>query len=416
MVRIAVDYLQDRLLEVVFRRAIIYNVAWEDPRIDQQLLELTPSDSCLMLTTGGCNVLDRLLDGPAHIVAVDLNGSQNALLEIRLAAAISLDHEQFWRIFGQSDRALFEELYPERMRPLLSAPAAEFWDRNASIFDSFFYSGAAGGLARVICTLVRLMGLQSFVSQLPGCADLAAQHVLLEKHSGAIGRLIRLVDFWLPAFAPFAGVPASQLKLAPTSEASIVKVFIDRVFRKTHIANDNYFFAAYLFGKYTRYCCPRYLRPEHFLKLKANAGRVTVKTMLLQEAASLYPDGHFGAMILLDHMDWLTPEQVQQEWSVFSKKLSSTTGRVLWRTFAAEQKFVSLNFLAYETRRVREVEGASPDRVGMYSSTFLTRLPCVSSVADLDTRQAVAGSERGQAVASCRHRLVGLLGRLSNKE
>merc|ERR1712166_942666 len=118
-------------------------------------------------------------------------------------------------------------------------------------------------------------------------------------------------------------------------------------------------------------------------------------------------------MILLDHMDWLTPEQVQQEWSGFSKKLSPTTGRVLWRTFAAEQKFVSLNFLAYETRRVREVEGASPDRVGMYSSTFLTRLPCVSSVADLDTRQAVAGSERGQAVASCRHRLVGLLGRLS---
>ena len=65
----------------------------------------------------------------------------------------------------------------------------------------------------------------------------------------------------------------------------MVKTFLDRVFRKTLISGDNYFWYAYLYGKYSRQCCPRYLRPENFEALKAAAGRVTVKTKLLHEAA-----------------------------------------------------------------------------------------------------------------------------------
>ena len=70
------------------------NVAWEDPRIDQQLLKLGPDDTLLVLTTGGCNVLDRLIDGPKHIVSADLNVAQNALLELKLACLRVLTHEQ----------------------------------------------------------------------------------------------------------------------------------------------------------------------------------------------------------------------------------------------------------------------------------------------------------------------------------
>ena len=61
------------------------NVAWEDPRIDQHLLRMGAEDTLLVLTTGGCNVLDRLIDGTKHIVAADLNAAQNALLELKLA-------------------------------------------------------------------------------------------------------------------------------------------------------------------------------------------------------------------------------------------------------------------------------------------------------------------------------------------
>ncbi len=82
-----VDKSIDRTMDYILRNCIIYNVAWEDPRIDGKVLQIGPEDTMLMLTTGGCNVLDRLLDGAKHIVSVDLNVAQNALLELKLAGA-----------------------------------------------------------------------------------------------------------------------------------------------------------------------------------------------------------------------------------------------------------------------------------------------------------------------------------------
>ena len=40
-------------------RLSVAQVAWEDPRIDGELLQLDADDVVLVLTTGGCNVLDR---------------------------------------------------------------------------------------------------------------------------------------------------------------------------------------------------------------------------------------------------------------------------------------------------------------------------------------------------------------------
>jgi hypothetical protein len=152
------DYVQDKAMDHLLRNTIIYNVAWEvrdffadsppppdarvlsltraralraqDPRVDGKVLKLGPEDRLLMLTTGGCNVMDRLLDGVAHIVSVDLNPSQNALLELRLAAARSCTHEQFFQLFAHSNRRLFDALYPQNLRPLLSPSAQAFWDDN----------------------------------------------------------------------------------------------------------------------------------------------------------------------------------------------------------------------------------------------------------------------------------------------
>ena len=129
-----------------------------------------------MLTTGGCNVLDRLLDGVSHIVSVDLNSSQNALLELRLAAARACSHEQFFQLFAHSNRRLFDALYPTTLRPLLSPSAQTFWDANqGNLFDDFFYAGASGGLARILCWLCWLFGLQPVVRAMQTCRTIDEQ-------------------------------------------------------------------------------------------------------------------------------------------------------------------------------------------------------------------------------------------------
>ena len=70
-------------------------------------------------------MLDRLLDGTGHIVAADLNAAQNALLELKLAGLRALTYEQFFQLFAQSNRRLFDSLYAPTLRPLLSEVRAK---------------------------------------------------------------------------------------------------------------------------------------------------------------------------------------------------------------------------------------------------------------------------------------------------
>ena len=68
---------------------------WEEPE-SGSLHECTFRELPPLLPLFG--LLDRLLDDPEQIVAVDLNPSQNALLELKLAAAASLSHEEFFQV------------------------------------------------------------------------------------------------------------------------------------------------------------------------------------------------------------------------------------------------------------------------------------------------------------------------------
>ena len=52
------SYFHDMIMFKIIDNEFIYNVSWEDPRIDQHLLRMGAEDTLLVLTTGGCNVLD----------------------------------------------------------------------------------------------------------------------------------------------------------------------------------------------------------------------------------------------------------------------------------------------------------------------------------------------------------------------
>lgn len=155
--------LQDDAMFALIGRSIIYNVAWEDPRIDAELLDLGPKDTIMMLTSGGCNVLDMLLDGPERIVAVDLNPRQNAMLELKLVAIQTLEYEQFFQLFAKSNVALFKEVYPS-LRPKLTPATREFWDETGeSFFKNLFWSGMSGHAAHTLLTLCRTFGLAGLI-------------------------------------------------------------------------------------------------------------------------------------------------------------------------------------------------------------------------------------------------------------
>jgi len=44
----------------IHSRYLIYNQCWEDPAIDNEVLNIGPDDRLVMITSAGCNALDYL--------------------------------------------------------------------------------------------------------------------------------------------------------------------------------------------------------------------------------------------------------------------------------------------------------------------------------------------------------------------
>ena len=163
-IRAFLGALQDKLMFHLIGRDIIYNVSWEDPRLDCEMLNIKEKneDTILMLTSGGCNVLDMLLEGTKNVVAGDLNPRQNALLELKCVCIKLLKFEEFFELFAKSNYALFCEVWP-RLKPQLSPFASEFWENNKDFFKSVMWSGSSGVAAKLAVTVCRALGLGGMI-------------------------------------------------------------------------------------------------------------------------------------------------------------------------------------------------------------------------------------------------------------
>ena len=191
------------------------------------------------------------------------------------------------------------------------------------------------------------------------------------KYASRITALSNMLNFTRRLWCPLIAVPANQLHLF---DGNVVKIACDNLFLNTHIASDNYFYYGYMYGEYSRECCPRYLKPENFAALKASVHKIDIRTGTLKDVAAGYPDGFFSRYILLDHMDWMPMSMVLDEWSVFAPKARSDA-RFLWRSFASDLHIAPLKYLDYHEDNVKAALSMYPDRVAMYNSTHLATLP-----------------------------------------
>src|SRR5215204_5999185 len=80
--------------------AFVYNQIWEDPRVDIEALRIDGDSRILNISSGGCNALNYLIEGPQAVTAVDLNRHHIYLLNLKLAALKYLPrYEDFFEYF-----------------------------------------------------------------------------------------------------------------------------------------------------------------------------------------------------------------------------------------------------------------------------------------------------------------------------
>ncbi|WP_395741887.1 DUF3419 family protein [Prosthecobacter sp.] len=370
--------------DMVFRHVhnsnLIYNTAWEDPRLDRQLMRLDAGSRVVMITSAGCNALDYLLDGPAEIHAVDMNYRQNALLELKQALIRQGDFEELFEMFGFGSHANYASVYA-RVRGTLSGPAQKYWDRRINFFSptslkkSFYYHGTSGIAAYVMGNA--LFKLRPNVKNFAACL-LDARSLEEQRHAYQLFEREIWGPFsnWLlrqPTLMTLLGVPRPQIKLIqdsyPGGLTDYVKDKLRHVFTGLPIS-DNYFWRVYMTGSYTLGCCPNYLKQENLSTLQSRVGRLKSYTTTLSGFLREYP-GRYTHFVLLDHQDWLAAhdtEALRDEWELILAN-SAPGARILMRSAGVNLDFIPesirsrLRFFTERTEALHQL-----DRVGTYGS------------------------------------------------
>ena len=370
--------------DLAFRRIhgsnLVYNAAWEDPRIDRQLLKLDASSEVVMITSAGCNVLDYLLDGPAAIHTVDVNPRQNALLELKMALLRKGEFRELFEMFGIGSHPQYASVY-QSVRRELSPTAQAFWDKRISFFDpaslkrSFYYHGTSGIAAWIMGgALFRARGnIKNIALCLLDAKSLDQQreiYALLEPEIwGALSN-------WLtrqPALMALLGVPRPQIHLIDRSHPGGLTGYVKDKLRHVMTelpAAENYFWRVYMTGSYTLDCCPNYLRHENLDPLSRRTDRVHPHSCTVAQFLQQNP-GKYSHYVLLDHQDWLAwhdPVALQEEWDLILANSKPGT-KILMRSAGLDLSFVPediqarLRFFPEETAALHVT-----DRVGTYGS------------------------------------------------
>lgn len=336
-----------------YKNKIIFNIMWEDPRLDKEALQFTKDDVILTISSAGCNALSFLLEEPKQIHLVDRNPCQNALVELKIAAIKQLEYEEFWMLFGEGKLPNFSTKYYPKLRPHLSLESQQFWDDKKFYFDgtgiknSFYWRGTCGTVAWAISLYFKILpGVTKSFDKLQYSQTLEEQDRIYNteiKHkvwNPILNAIIRS-----SICLSWTGIPIPQQQLLASTAGAHrnigewIKEQVQIVMTKLPL-KDNYFWRLYLNGKYSKDCCPDYLKEENFVKLKSLVDRISVSTETITSWLQKN-DSKITRFILLDHMDWMAnhPNLLSEEWNEILAHSTEKT-KILWRSASSNADFV----------------------------------------------------------------------------
>lgn len=399
-------YYDDQLQKhTQFNDEYIYAFTWEDARVDERILKIGPDDKILAITSAGDNILSYLAQSPARVHAVDLNPTQNHLLELKAASYTALPYEDFWKIFGDGKHPEFRHLLVTKLSPHLSGRAFQYWLKNTHIFESksglgLYDTGGSRHAIRAMRWVSRLFGLRSAVKQLLNTKTLNEQREIWRNkiRPALMSQLVCNLVVAQESFLWSAlGVPKNQLAMIENDHANsdIVKGpkpkakntrshaiwhymvnTLDPVAEETLLSEDNPYYYVCLNGAFSKKCHPHYLDPEVHAKLsRPNAlDGLRIHTDEVEEVIARIMPGTLTIAVVMDSMDWF--DNGSQAAATQVTKLNRALamgGRVMLRSSALSpwyiKVFESHGFSA--KRSGARLDGACIDRVNMYASCWI---------------------------------------------
>ena len=306
----------------------------EDPAVEIEALGAGPRDTAVVVSSGGCTALSLLARGAGQVLAVDLNRTQNHLVELKTAAVRALDRERALRFLGgasETGAARWQSYVA--LEPLLSPVARRYWQGHRD----WICAGAirCGISERFIRTVLRVVRAAVYpgarAKALLACRTLEEQRELFRTRWNTrrwrwlfpvlLNRFVfrRTYD---PAFFTHAtaSFPEHFRRMA---EWTLTEVPV----------GSNYFLHQMLTECYgPGDLAPPYLTSEGHAALRDAHRRLLLVDGPMEELLRRTPDRSVHAFALSNICEWLDPQGVER---LFAEvvRTAAPAARVVFRNF-----------------------------------------------------------------------------------
>src|SRR6185369_16246344 len=330
--------------------AFVYNQIWEDPRVDLQALELDENSRILTISSGGCNALNYLAQGPEAVTAVDLNRHHIYLLNLKIAALKGLeDHEDCFEFFGHGKSERAWDLYKKKIKPHLDAETSEFWEKGLlfrrdriTFFEKagLYEHSRNGYFLRFFHRFARVFGCKpdQLLKATPEEQEIYYNEYIDPFFNNFLVRILGR----MPIMMFGLGIPPQQydeLKQDLTSDKNVIEIYRERVKRLAcdYPIKENYFAWQAFARKYDtqdRLAIPDYLKEENFQTLNANACRIHTNIGSVTDEIKNSAYGTFNRFVFLDAQDWMDEKTITDLWAAIAENAESGS-RIIFRTASA---------------------------------------------------------------------------------
>ncbi|KAK3203243.1 hypothetical protein GRF29_112g627140 [Pseudopithomyces chartarum] len=365
-----------------------------------------PDDVVLAITSAGDNILSFCLDSPRRVHAVDLNPTQNHLLELKVAAFTALPYPDVWKLFGEGKHSEFREILIKKLSPHMSSNAFQYWLKSGpAVFEKesskgLYHSGGSGNAIALCGWLFRILGLTADVQKLCSAQTLNEQREIWNRslkgliHSKLLTWTVFSNEKWL---WKALGVPPAQRAVIEvdfkksaaefdtqtaerTSSGNAIYEYVlntfEPVVNTTLLSTSNHYYLLTLLGHYTPSSHPTYLSPKSHVKLSKSSAfnGLRIHTDEISEVIARMRPSTLTIVVVMDSMDWFPPtgNQAVKQIRALNRALK-VKGRVMLRSAGLEPWYIAVfEECGFSCKRVAvRVPGACIDRVNMYASTWI---------------------------------------------
>jgi len=306
----------------------------EDPRAEIAALAPSADETMAVVSSGGCTALSLLAAGAGRVVAVDLNRTQNHLVELK-AAACRLGARDAIAFLGAGSSTTRAATYAA-LRESLSPSACCHWDaRQRQVAAGVLGAGVSERfIGAVVTALTLAVHPRSRIDRLLGCRTVAEQRVLFAREWDtrrwrALFTLLcnRLVlrNTYPSQFFAHVENPSFALHFRRCAEHALTDL----------PAASNYFLHQMLTGAYPADVpdgVPPYLSSHGAQAVGANRHRLHLIDGSMTEYLRSCPDASVHGFALSNICEWMTPTEID---ALFREVLRTAApgARLVYRNF-----------------------------------------------------------------------------------